>query len=77
MRPVCVPCRTTMHPEENGFEVVVMKPEPYQVWQGDKWKCGGCGIEVVTGFGTRAISTNHEPDFANHMRREPLEITDG
>lgn len=38
--------------------------EPYKVWSGDKYRCEGCGAEIVSGFGRNPIRVQHEEDFA-------------
>ncbi len=77
MRPVCVPCKCTMEPEKNGFEVVLMTPEPYQVFQGDKWKCPRCGHETVAGFGLHPIAESFRDDWKEYLERsKPLEVTE-
>lgn len=65
-----------MQPAKNGLEVVSMTPAPYQVWQGDKWRCGECGIEVVLGFGTKPISELFSDDFQRYLDAKPLEVVD-
>lgn len=51
--PVCVPCARTMRCAKNDFKVVTLtgSSEPYQIYNGDKYRCEGCGTEVVVGFG--------------------------
>lgn len=69
-KPVCVACGLTMYPEENGICAMEMKDkektEPYRIWSTDKWKCPGCGIEVLSGFGDRASY----PGTEEYERRE-------
>ena len=69
-RPVCKKCNCEMRPEKNGVGVLDMyrpsdcnEPQPYEIWDADLWKCPSCGIEVVGGFGSSAISAHHKPDF--------------
>ncbi len=38
--------------------------QPYKVWASDKWRCEGCGAEIVSGTGRSPIRVQHEPDFA-------------
>jgi hypothetical protein len=64
--------------EKNSFHVVTMAdPDtPYQIWQGDKWKCEGCGQETVAGYGRKPISEHHSEDFQRLLLElEPLEVT--
>ena len=37
--------------------------KPYQVWQGDLWKCGGCEATIIVGTGLVPFRVHHEPDF--------------
>lgn len=59
---VCVKCQRKFRIEKNGVEAIEFTPihtkegkflrlEPYQIFSTDKWKCPGCGIEVLAGFG--------------------------
>jgi len=59
---VCVKCQRKFRIEKNGVDAIEFTPvhkmtgeflqmEPYQVHSTDKWKCPGCGIEVLAGFG--------------------------
>lgn len=64
-KPVCVPCQRFFRPDRNGVTVLEGKPEsgalpgtseasrwhPYKLWYADRWKCQGCGTEIITGFG--------------------------
>jgi hypothetical protein len=36
---------------------------PYKLWSGDKWRCDGCGTEIVSGVGASPIRVRHEEDF--------------
>ncbi len=69
-----------MRCEKNEFRIVKMDPEPYQIWSGDKWKCHGCGTEIVVGWARRPVSEVGEEDFQRMLDagplHEPLEITD-
>lgn len=51
-RPHCVKCQTDFRPEKNGIKLIEMDQDgPYKIWDGDCWKCPGCGFEIVVGFG--------------------------
>ena len=59
-RPVCVRCETEMRPETNDTTVVERATfGPYKVWLADVWKCPGCNVEIVSGFGTQPIRDDH------------------
>src|ERR1039458_5610600 len=75
-RPVCVKCHTEMRCEKNGVGVLDMSSneQPYQLWEADKFKCPGCGFEVVVGFAQRA--TEHwEGPFQQFLNRNIAEHT--
>jgi hypothetical protein len=36
---------------------------PYKLWCGDKWRCDGCGTEIVEGVGSHPIKERYHPDF--------------
>jgi hypothetical protein len=65
-KPVCVQCQTFYRPDKNGVWILEQKPIkpgakpgllepelwiPYKAWQADRWKCNGCGHQLITGFG--------------------------
>ncbi len=63
-RPVCPKCNRELHPETNGVGVLDMaNSKPYEVYDADLWKCPGCGIEVVGGFGNSPISAHYMASF--------------
>lgn len=77
MKPICVPCQRFYRPEKNGFRFVEGMPinnfappgtarpdlwKPWKLWIGDKWKCQGCGHELVVGVGGQ-VSEHYMPDF--------------
>lgn len=55
-RPVCVACQCEMHPEKNDVGVLSFAgDEPYQLWSADLWRCPGCSVQIISGFGHRPI----------------------
>ena len=69
-RPVCITCQKEMRVETSGVHVVLMAwdpPAPYEVWQGDEWKCPKCGAAFVTGFAERAIGMHFDPGFSEEL----------
>src|SRR5271165_5090346 len=36
---------------------------PYKLWSGDKWKCEGCGTEIISGVGMNPVSEHYQEDF--------------
>ena len=74
MRPICVPCKVQMRPENNGVQVVYHSqtpPQPYEIWDADEWKCPKCGHCIITGFGGGALHQHWQPDFAAALARIP------
>lgn len=69
---VCVKCQTALRPHIIGALVIEMASfGPYKVWAADLYKCPGCGIEIVTGFGPAPIRQDHyKPDFAEWLENE-------
>lgn len=67
--PVCKKCHVELRPETNGVGVLDLASfGPAQIWAADLWKCPGCGIEIVGGFGRGPISEHYEPDFETHVK---------
>jgi hypothetical protein len=61
--PVCVRCQCEFSPETNGTTVIETASfGPHKVWEADTWKCRGCGVEIVTGFGNKPIRDDHYAD---------------
>ena len=48
--PICVACAVEMRCAKNDY--VVADPEPSTYWRGDMYECPGCGVRIVTGFGS-------------------------
>lgn len=82
MKPICFPCQRFFKPIKNDFGFLEGIPEigakagtaepekwrPYKLWSGDKWKCLGCGAEIIVGFGLEPISVHHEKDFEEKVK---------
>ncbi|KKK89938.1 hypothetical protein LCGC14_2728070 [marine sediment metagenome] len=69
-RPVCPKCNRELHPETNGVGVLDLGGDgkPYELYDADLWKCPGCGIEVVGGFGQGPISVHYLADFEAQIK---------
>lgn len=94
MKPVCVPCQRFFRPEQNGFYFIEGMPrvggalpgtqepqnwQPYKLWVGDKWKCHGCGAEILSGFAHNPIAEHYEPHFMDDVKRlhgDQLQVND-
>lgn len=70
MKPVCVKCEIQFEREKNGVEAKEMrdkeKTSEYRIWSADKWKCPGCGTEILSGFANRACY----PGYENYEERD-------
>lgn len=63
MKMVCVKCEIEFRPEKNGVHVhELMRNDTavYKIWDADLWKCPGCGILVVAGFGQKPLAEYFE-----------------
>jgi hypothetical protein len=85
LKPICVPCHRFYRSEKNGVRFTegmpvgpdraapgLSEPEkwkPYKVWQGDKWKCQGCGAEIIVGAAQRPIAEHYQDGFAETAER--------
>lgn len=83
MRPiVCVPCKLFFRPAKTGVVIEEGMPlgpvqadgspdrwGPYKLWSADKWKCPGCGAEVIFGMGRQPIAEHFEKDYAATVTR--------
>lgn len=84
LKPVCVPCQRFFRMVKAGYCFVEAMPKesdaisgtsepdkwtPYKIWSGDKWRCQGCGAEILSGFGHDPISEHYQPEFKNWMTR--------
>lgn len=82
MKPICVPCQRFYRPIKTGFYFIEGMPNkgarpgtedaehwsPYKLWSGDKWRCEGCGSEIISGTGAKPIAIQHETDFAAKLK---------
>jgi len=64
MRPVCARCSVAMVPKKNDVAAVEMlRTRRYVLWSADLYECPDCGCQIVTGFGAKPVSMEHEPGF--------------
>lgn len=83
-KPVCVSCKRFFRPYRTGQHVLEQMPTtnyappgtlmesawvPYKLWSADKYKCDGCGLEIVVGFGSQPYTEHYLPDFAAKLAR--------
>jgi len=84
MKPICVLCQRFYRVKKNGVWFIEGMPRyngapsgtaepdswrPYKLWHGDLWECQGCGHETISGVGRNPVSIQHEPDFAEWLKR--------
>ncbi len=84
MKPICVPCQRFFKIEKSGFYFLEGMPtengalpggidkekwKPYKLWAGDKWKCPGCGAEIISGVGFNRIAEHYEEDFQTRIEQ--------
>jgi hypothetical protein len=85
LKPICVPCHRFFRQIKSGFYFIEGMPvfgnevkpgldepdrwRPYKLWSGDKWKCEGCGVEIISGVGLSPIAEHYQPEFAE-MRKK-------
>jgi hypothetical protein len=43
--------------------------KPYKIWQGDLWRCEGCGAEIISGVGFEPVGVQYMVHF-DDVRRE-------
>lgn len=67
MRPVCCKCHLEMRPDKNGVAVEVMASfGSFKLIQADRYKCPGCGVQIITGFARVGIE-HFEPDYQHFL----------
>ena len=65
-KSICARCEIELKPELNGVVVAEMFHEDtavYRLWLADLYKCPGCGIEIVQGFGSKVLMEHFEGDI--------------
>jgi len=60
MNPVCIKCQKEMKCKVNGVSVAPSENPSHQ-YNGDKFQCPICGVEIVIGFG----NSNHSEQPAD------------
>lgn len=83
LKPICIPCQRFYRPEKNGQIVLEGAPilsarpgtidshlwAPYKLWRADRWRCEGCGHEIVCGSALAPFSERHHPTFSLELNR--------
>jgi hypothetical protein len=62
---VCCQCKVHLRPEKNGniFIETFSSGAPGLIWDSDRWKCPGCGVEILAGFGREPIKEHWQEGF--------------
>lgn len=69
MPPVCVACKVQMRCVKTGVDVELMAADqPHQIWNADRVKCEGCGIEVVTQFARLPVAEHFHARYAGFAK---------
>lgn len=78
LKPVCVKCHRFFRMVKSGFYFIEGFPisypatpglddadkwRPYKLWSGDKWRCEGCGAEIISGTGMSPIAEHYQDEF--------------
>lgn len=77
MKPICVPCQRFYRCAKNDFPFIEGMPingrreqwAPYKLWLGDKWRCEGCGHEIVVGVAREPVGEHYQSDFARRVEQ--------
>lgn len=72
MRPACVKCGLQMKPERIGLPLILTtdpeKEHDYQLWMSDLWRCPGCDVEILCGYGCSAVAESFQDDFEDKCK---------
>lgn len=49
---------------------------PYKLWVGDKWRCNGCGTEIITGVIAGPVSEHYKPEFSDLNKQSQMQVND-
>lgn len=76
-KAVCLKCNLEYKVEKNGVtmeaivvantESLAVTTRPYYKIDSDKWKCPGCGHEILTGFAQHPFLFAHEEERYNSV----------
>ena len=80
MLPICVKCNVQIKPKTNGVYVIEMAyepPAPYKVWHADLVECPKCKVQVIQGFGNRALAVRGDEHFEKTLKTARKGIDEG
>lgn len=90
-KPACVACKCFFRPVRNGCYVLEQMPvpsnakpgteeehnwRPYKIWVADKWRCEGCGVEIISGYGHTPVAEHFTTDFDAWRGRVTVVVND-
>jgi hypothetical protein len=76
-RPVCVSCQLEFRCEKNSVAAVLLSgspPAPYQIWDCDMWKCPGCGMKILSGYGRQPLAENWQDKFRAELAHAEVKV---
>lgn len=94
LKPICIPCQRFFRMTKSGFYFIEGMPigrdvepgtaqaekwKPYKVWSGDRWRCEGCGAEIISGTGHENIAEHYQDDFpavVNRLNAAQFQVND-
>jgi len=71
--PICCQCEVEMRIDENGILAVTHfqdPPQPYEVWDADRYVCPKCGMKVLTGYGDHALAAHYQVERMSALSEE-------
>ena len=72
--PICCQCEVEMRIDTNGVLAVTQfldPPQPYEVWDSDRYKCPKCGMKVLTGYGDHALAEHYDTERMTRVLHTP------
>jgi len=70
--PICCQCEVEMRIDTNGVIAVTHfqdPPQPYELWDSDRYECPKCGAKVLTGYGQHELAAHYDTE---RMARETV-----
>ena len=62
-QPICVNCQVSLRCVKTGVDIEAMAGTmPYQIWSGDLFECPGCGVRVISGFGSQPVAEHFQTE---------------
>ena len=68
---VCVDCKRELVIDKTGLPAIEMAEfGPYKIWEADRWKCEGCGMKIIAGFGDKPWLEHYMPGFKEFIQKQ-------